>query len=109
MAQVQATAGAPHSIDFGDGHFIVRRATDAVNGSQYIFAGTDYWSTPNGETITKGSSRLLWNGTLIFDNFTKDDAGSYSLPLEKEHITCPNGPMAMLPTSLYILSVKGSE
>uniref|UniRef100_A0A914CLV0 Uncharacterized protein n=1 Tax=Acrobeloides nanus TaxID=290746 RepID=A0A914CLV0_9BILA len=88
VAIAQAEVGKPYRLNFGDGNFVIRRRTNANKDPQFIFASPNQdgsWTT-NGVDKIPSTARLFFNGTMVFDNITEDDLGSYDLPLEKPHI-----------------------
>uniref|UniRef100_A0A914QGQ8 Uncharacterized protein n=1 Tax=Panagrolaimus davidi TaxID=227884 RepID=A0A914QGQ8_9BILA len=56
----------------------------ASSNPQYLFASSNQdgtWTTDGIDKIPS-SAHLNWNGTLTFKSITKNDIGSYEMPLK---------------------------
>uniref|UniRef100_A0A915LEC9 Uncharacterized protein n=1 Tax=Meloidogyne javanica TaxID=6303 RepID=A0A915LEC9_MELJA len=89
------------------GKLLVKRKTKKHDEEQYLWAGKcggsdgkQRWTTDGKNQI--GEAKLDWaTGNLIIENFSEEDEGAYSFPLEKAN---PG-----LATSLVIVELKKDE
>uniref|UniRef100_A0AC35F7B9 Uncharacterized protein n=1 Tax=Panagrolaimus sp. PS1159 TaxID=55785 RepID=A0AC35F7B9_9BILA len=84
ITRVVVEIGKEATYSFGEGNFLIKRFTKASSNPQYLFASSNQdgtWTTDGTDKIPS-SANLSWNGTLTFKSITKNDIGSYEMPLK---------------------------
>ncbi|KAL3116543.1 hypothetical protein niasHT_009951 [Heterodera trifolii] len=72
------------------GRFMVKRQTAASIEPQYLFAGQTAWTT-NGVNQFGRVELDFATGTMTIPNFSDNDVGSYTFPLEQSIFSAMNG------------------
>uniref|UniRef100_A0A914YJA1 Uncharacterized protein n=1 Tax=Panagrolaimus superbus TaxID=310955 RepID=A0A914YJA1_9BILA len=88
VARFEVEIGNYARFDFGPEMIIIKRTTSVTEEAQYLFAGPNQdgsWTT-NGIDKIPSNAHLYWNGTIVFKSITKDDLGSYEMPLEPQRM-----------------------
>ncbi|KAL3071053.1 hypothetical protein niasHT_040137 [Heterodera trifolii] len=92
---VEIKVGEQFKYENVPGKLMVKRQIAATNDPQYLFVGQTAWTT-NG-TDRYGYAELDFaTGTMIIPNFSENDFGSYTFPLEKSSLNAGNVQMGQL-------------
>uniref|UniRef100_A0AC35GHR3 Uncharacterized protein n=1 Tax=Panagrolaimus sp. PS1159 TaxID=55785 RepID=A0AC35GHR3_9BILA len=86
VARFEVELGNYARFDFGREMILIKRTTSLSDEAQYLFAGPNQdgsWTTDGTDKIPS-NAHLYWNGTIVFKSITKDDLGSYEMPLEPQ-------------------------
>ncbi|KAL3085440.1 hypothetical protein niasHT_031392 [Heterodera trifolii] len=67
------------------GKLMVKRQTDASMEPQYLFAGQTAWTT-NGVNRFGRAELDFATGTMTIPNFSENDVGTYTFPMEKHEL-----------------------
>uniref|UniRef100_A0AC35GH89 Uncharacterized protein n=1 Tax=Panagrolaimus sp. PS1159 TaxID=55785 RepID=A0AC35GH89_9BILA len=102
VARFEVELGNYARFDFGREMILIKRTTSLSDEAQYLFAGPNQdgsWTTDGTDKIPSNAhlywngtitdkipsnAHLYWNGTIVFKSITKDDLGSYEMPLEPQ-------------------------
>uniref|UniRef100_A0A915EF62 Uncharacterized protein n=1 Tax=Ditylenchus dipsaci TaxID=166011 RepID=A0A915EF62_9BILA len=85
VARALVKVGEKFSFNSVPGSLVVKRVTPASTRPQYLFAvkcQDGSWTTDGSDKVGKGA-HLSWNGDLVIDKFSEEDAGSYTFPMQE--------------------------
>ncbi|KAL3104683.1 hypothetical protein niasHT_022394 [Heterodera trifolii] len=91
VGRQQVKLGEQYKYENVPGKLIVKRQTAASKEPQYLFAGQTAWTTDGKDRF--GHAELDFaTGTMTIPNFSENDLGSYTFPLEQPNFSAVNGP-----------------